>query len=658
MRSPLLLPSLLLMPLLCGCVLHGKRQFILDHQKTSNVRFEPVDIESYAAIYAEDDGVYLYRENYLELVDRGTSLLSYDGPSYHAWHAETMRYLILNPEADELTTFDLDLDPGMSLQSVHINIFDPDGTIKQLTMKDMNVETDSDGAKRYRVAYPDIVRGSVVDIGYETVETPTSTGNFHHALRLQYALPCERLRVQVVYPKSWFRYVKIRGGVAEHPDREEFYRKQVDEEKEVVIAAYDAHDIPALYNEPWSPYRSERLRYLETSLTNLKGSPITYTWSDYAEKLRDYYIGTVKPRHVRVEIDREDDEEKTMRAILAWINDNIRLKSLDRSIPYDPIEVIERGEGRPQEITILAGLMMINAGIDTEFLLIHSAFDPPVDMTFVVPGRYYTPGLRVSIGDSTLLLFPWITNYPVGYIPSFLQDQPMLVFSYREFLQHDRTGTGSQLQDITTSEYSAEIDESGHVSVVEKRKLEGESAFFFRRKIENLDDEELQKEMKELVVYEGGEVDFERYEIDNRDDFDRPLVITLRYTIDGLVTVTPDEAIVRIEELFSPSFSYTRKVETSERKNPIRIYTDEKVNKTIKLQVPETWQVGPLPEDLREETSFGIATASYSYRPGELTATYSRTLRRSERPAGDYAELLKITGKNSKLNLSTLVFTY
>ncbi len=658
MRSPLLIPSLLLIPLLCGCVVHGKRQYILDHQQTSNVRFEPIDIESYAALYAEDDGVYLYRENYLELVHRGTSLLSYDRPSYHAWHAETMRYLILNPEADELTTFDLDLDKEMTLSAAYIHVISPDGSITALDIDDMNVEEDSDGSKRYRVAYPDVVKGTIVDIGYETFENPTRSGSYHHQLRLQYALPCERLLVQIVYPESWDRHVKIRGGETGESESKEVYTRDVDEERELVTTTYQVSNLPALYNEPWSPYRNERLRYLEMAVVKFRGSPITRTWKQYAEMLHDYFMSDAKPRHVDIEIENDGGEEATVKGVISWINENIRLKSLDRSIPYDPIEVIERGEGRPQEITILAGLMMINAGIDTEFLLIHSAFDPPVDTAFVAPGRYYTPGLRVSIGDSTLLLFPWITNYPIGYIPSFLQNQPMLVFSHKEFLKHDRTGTGSQLQDITTSEYSAEIDESGHVSVVEKRRLEGESAFFFRRKIESLDDEELEKEMKELVVYEGGEVDFEEYEIDNREDFDRPLILTLRYTIDGLVTVTPDEAIVRIEELFSPSFSYTRKVETSERKNPIRIYTDEKVNKTIKLQVPERWQVGPLPEDLREETSFGIATASYSYRPGELTATYSRTLRRSERPAGDYAELLRITGTNSKLNLSSLVFTY
>ena len=657
MRPILFLSLLSLAPLLSSCVIDGKRQFVFDYQKDENVRVTPLDIDTYAEIYAEDDGVYLYRENYIEMVHKGSSLLTQDLQTFDSWYVETMRYLVLDPDAEELSTFDLALAPGVRLMNAHIKVIDPDGGITHLDISDMNVETDSDGARRYRVAYPGVKKGTIVDVGYETLEDPRRTGHYHHELPLQYRLPCEQLRIQVVHPTHW--RIKIRGGVDATPNRDELYQRRVDGENRVAITTYDAHDIPALYNEPWSPYRNERLRYIEIALVKYRGSPITESWAQYADKLFDYYVDGYSPRQVKVDLERNsDDEGSTIRAVLDWVHEKVRHKALDPSIRYDPVEAIERGEGRSAEITVLTKLLLQKVGIVANFVLIHSVLDPPVFDDFVAPGRYYFPGLELQSADSTLLLFPWISRYPAGHIPGFLQQQPMLVFGQSGFLRHDSAGTGAQGRDITTSEYNAEIDEEGQLTMVEVRRLEGEDAFFLRRRMEEFDDEELDEEMKDLIIYEGGEIDFEGYDIENREEYNRPLIITLRYTIDGLVTITPDEAIVRIEELFSPSFSYKRKVETSERVNPIRIYTDEEVSKTVTLRVPENWQVGSLPEDLREETSFGTATASYRYRPGELTATYSRSLRRSERPAEHYQELLLLIGRDSKLNLSTLVFTY
>ena len=656
---------LILLPLfLAGCVFQGKRRYTLDRQESSHIQFRALETDHYAEKYPEEDGVYLFREEMVELVHRAP----WNGhPSYHAWHTEAMRYLILNPENDELTTFDLEVDEDMELKKIYINLIAPDGSVREFGLQDMNVEIDSRGNQRYRLAYPGVVRGTVVDAGYETLEDPIQTGTYHHELSLQYSMPCERLSVRYVHPKGW--EVAVQGGEYDEPQWRESYSREIDKDRGIKIAAYDAWNVPPLYDEPYSPYRGERLRRLEgvvqsAWMADYHVRMMPSSWDSYGSTMISGMLADNDPderqirQHVDTLLDRNADDRTKVEGIITWFNENVRLRSLDRSIEYDPVEVIGRGEGRTQEITALAGLMMLNAGLDTDFLLVHSAFDPPVEVGFIAPGLYYTPALSVEVGDSTLYLFPWIKNYPIGHIPSFLQQQPALALSTDGFREETTVPESDLTKSVTSSTYDVEIDREGVATVVEKRRLEGEAAFFLRRRTENLDGDELEERMKDLVIYEGGEVDFKGYDIENREEFDRPLIITLRYTIDGMVTVTPDEAIVRIEELFSPSFSYTRKVRSSERKNPIRIYTDEEINKRVTLRVPENWRVGPLPDDLREETSFGIATASYSYRPGELTATYSRSLRRSERPAEHYQELLLLIGKDSKLNLSTLVFTY
>ena len=73
--------------------------------------------------------------------------------SYHSWHIESMRYLVLNPEDDDLSTFDLELDKGVELRKVYITLFSPSGSIQQFGLPDMNVEkTAMDRAGTVRVS--------------------------------------------------------------------------------------------------------------------------------------------------------------------------------------------------------------------------------------------------------------------------------------------------------------------------------------------------------------------------------------------------------------------------------------------------------------------------------------------------------------------------
>ena len=427
---------------------------------------------------------------------------------------------------------------------------------------------------------------------------------------------------------------KVRGGETEKPSWTETYRKFEDDDHDIDIAQYDAREIPALRNEPYSPYRGERLRVLEGAaihayMGDYSVNMIPKTWDSYASGA----IGSMLDGNDRDEreirrkvdqlVDRSAPDIEKMKRIVTWVNDSLRYRSFDDSYEYDPIKALEAKEGQAGEINSVVGLMLLNAGLNTDFLLIHSAYDRPVDESFVAPGLYYTPGLEVEIEDSTFYLFPYIRNYPLGHIPSYLQNQSALVMDEGGFKKFDSIPGNSLSTSIITSEYDAEIDEDGLVTVVERRTMEGEDGFGFRREIENLDEEDLEDEVEDLIVYEGGVIDFQGYEMENREEYGQPLIITLRYTIDGLVTMTPEEAIVRIEELFSPAFSYSRKVDIEERKNPIRIYTEEQVNKKVTLTVPSTWRVNDLPDEVSEKTSFGEATARYSYTPGKLTATYS-----------------------------------
>jgi hypothetical protein len=135
------------------------------------------------------------------------------------------------------------------------------------------------------------------------------------------------------------------------------------------------------------------------------------------------------------------------------------------------------------------------------------------------------------------------------------------------------------------------------------------------------------------------------------------LQIKLEYTIDNLVTVTPEEVIFQTGGLFSPSSTGgERKVDTSERRNPIRIYNDEQTNKNITVQYPASWQLSSTLADIQRSNDFGSVEGKYENSPGKLSIRQTRLLKQSSAPKEKFPELLELISRQSKLSIPTIIF--
>ena len=133
-------------------------------------------------------------------------------------------------------------------------------------------------------------------------------------------------------------------------------------------------------------------------------------------------------------------------------------------------------------------------------------------------------------------------------------------------------------------------------------------------------------------------------------------MIRLNYTIDNLVTVTPEEVIFQTGGLFSPSTNNKWKVDTDERQLPIRIYNNEQLNKTITIKHPSNWTLSTELSAVDYKNTFGTIHGTYKATPGELNITQSRTLNRASEPKEKADDLLDVTGRKSRLYIPSLVF--
>ena len=128
------------------------------------------------------------------------------------------------------------------------------------------------------------------------------------------------------------------------------------------------------------------------------------------------------------------------------------------------------------------------------------------------------------------------------------------------------------------------------------------------------------------------------------------------YNIYNLVTVTPDEVIFQTGGLFSPSSNVKTKIDTEERVNPIRIYSDEKYIKNISIEFPKNWALTSTLKNLEKENEFGKIKGVYTVNPGNIQVAQERLLLKSHKPKEMIDELLEITGRKSQLYIPTMIF--
>ncbi|MGE3800637.1 MAG: hypothetical protein AB7H80_06420 [Candidatus Kapaibacterium sp.] len=628
---------------------------MLDRQLPENIRQRSVDVEAYRLKYEGEDGVYFYREYVVEVQLKQDYLGGGSGPWIHEIGA--IRYLVLNPDEEWLGTFDLQVEKGKSLESAFITIISPTGEVKQFDKDDLRVELDSKGNKRYQLVYPGIVVGSIVDEGYDIAYNGLELNELFHEVRLQYSIPCERLSVRYIAHTIW--NIEFRGW----NNALGTYRKIVDDDERLTIASFEAENLPAYKPEPYAPYYREQVGHLEAMITNYYYG--ARKWDKLAESAYELFIQEETPRNSTLSkladeiVDRNASEKAKVEKIMNWMYSEFNVKTSEqrRSRVVHIHDAIQKREGSVPLSVALTYHLLKEVGLEPSFLLVHSINDIPYTEGFVYPPTFQVMALRVKANDTNYFLFPYVKNYPINHIPFVFEGQPVLRVVNGGFIGVDTIPVNLGSNTRIESDFDIELNEDGVLNISETRYLHGDAGFGLRREIEDATDEELEKKMKELIVYETGEYTFNSYRLENQGDYNKPLIIHLEYSVDNLVTITPEEVILQTEGLFTPSLTGKTKVDAEKRKNPIKIYSNEEFLKKITLHVPTSWQVQNLPENREEKTSLGEVLATYSHTPGQLSVEYRRLLKRAERPASDYSELLTLIGTHSRLTLPTLIFS-
>lgn len=624
---------------------HGSRLAV----PSLSIPAEEVDFTAYEKKYGDHDGVFLNNEYLLEHTNK-----------YACYKVFIKKYMVLNPDNENLTTFEL-RTYGEDLSTLYLRITYPNREVKQFGYDDLHQEKTSENQITYKFVYPNVTKGTIIEEGYELTHT------YHrqsHSINTQFSIPCEKYRFSYRFPSRWTIQTKK---ISDYQN----VKVNFTEEGKTSTILYSADNIPAYIEEPYAPSLVEQGKCFQFQVIQEMKTAVEWTaplsWDEAVEGYVVYatkkgeIVGSKVAKTTNELIKGIEDPVERMDTIITYLQENIEPSS-DKNDFYH--NILKKKKGNPLRITGLAQAMLLEAGIDAKYLLLHSVEQGYFDETYISSTQVSSPAVGVKLDNKTYVLFPYF-KIPVGYIPENFQDQKAVAidigkggfYSPKYLIEIWDVPVEIETNNRIEESTDLAIDEEGLIHVAEEKMFYGNLAINFRELFKNLKEDEQKKTVEKLLAYDEGVAELTSFEIVNLEEYKKPLKVKLEYKLDNLVTLLPDEIIFQTGGLFSPSSGATFKIDSKKRYNPIKIPYDEKVIKNITIHFPESWTPTTPLKDVSFSNRFGEIDGKYSVEKGKITVTQSRSLKRNRAQKEKIEELYEVAGPQSRLFIPSIVFS-
>ncbi len=617
--------------------------------------FDQSKIDSLAAAYPDEDIIY---SNYSETVEYGNTIIM-DREVYAYFNTVEREYIIMDPTNEWHDRFGTYTNQYQKLQAVYLRVLYPDGSINIYSLEDCIVENLGDNRTHYKISYPNIVKGTIVQEGYQ-IREDFSQFNYHFTgmMDLDHNDPCQKSSFTMNLPTD-----------------ASFSRKKVGEEEPFVkdkrttddgrtIVTYTAENLDSYVNESYSPYRKDNGLYIKYRINKLGMLDLSQSWEDVisyilknipTQKGKQFFYGTRFDDVVDSLTVDADTEVAKIRSIVNYLQDNIE-------ITYDEIydcgaKILNKGKANPYQFCGLAKLMLEQIGVNSNLIICHHPMNGYLDPLYADLQQYPLPGLRIGIDGEYQYSFPYFAYLKWNQIPADLSGQPaMLVTGSYDPANRITLPEAASEDNTVEEEYDITILDDGTLHVKQTLVAYGSSAYAFRKAWEKLENEEQDELMDNMLTWKNINIEDFSYEIANLEDMRKPLRYSFEYTVDNLMSIMMDEAVMQTSGLLEPASVKRYKIDADKRKNSIAIYEDEVYSKIIDIHAPEGWSLQSELADIDYSNEFGNIRATYRKDGNHLHIEQSRNLKRSFAPKEKYLDLLKLGGRRSKLIIPTLIF--
>lgn len=405
-------------------------------EETGSMQLPANNVASLQSQYGNVDGVYL---RYNQSLEHNVSIaFTSTIPHWKFYEIVDRSFVVFNPQAPAVSEFRLEVPANSKLEQAMITIQSPGAGSQEFEKGSLVAQEGPEGDMVYSMAYSNLAPGTIVTEKYEVIRgdlerNPPVT----HDVPLQHNMPVQNLDFQYIYPIWW--QVQVKNLSLNQPLS---YQRIEDAERRKIILQYMDQNVPAFVENGSNPYYKQVAPYFQLQVSNMTmGSAVKYSapedWSDFASDYRKFSV-SLDDRPSR-DVQKAADQVLSsggsaldrLDRVLTFVKDNVRL--IDGTQYRNLDVVLARREGNIFQATSLAQAMLAAYNVDSEFLLIHPAYEGYFDPDFYSGSQLKEPALGVFIDGEQYYVFPGRQRSIADAMPNHYGGQTAMVVTEEGF---------------------------------------------------------------------------------------------------------------------------------------------------------------------------------------------------------------------------------
>jgi|GEM_PF-4018123 len=541
-----------------------------------------------------------------------------NAPRWYFFESYHWKEVILSEKAmDDAEIAQVRLGPDEKIRHFEARITHPDQTESSFNRKDLDRVRMAADSNAYQLSVEGLPVGAHIEVTYEIERKNLyKAPPLSHDVLLQFDTPVEYMEFAYTYPQDWDVQVK-------HVAPGKFVRmtESVNEKAETQTFTYSNASIPAFEKEIYGPHFKQVSPYFHVKVNHLEVGNVLEkagktSWDRVAEKYAKHTgpskraQNSAKGRVSALGVDPSMSEMERVAVIQQHVEDDIQVVS-------DPGKrsIWKSKEGDPLDVAVYMSALLKEAGIETDFLLAHTAEEGYFDDTFISHEQFYAPVLRANIDGDDMYLFPDKKGIPLGYIPVEYANQVALYYSGTEY-EGIVTMLGSpEVAYRDNGFYKLFVNEDGTVRAEVSIELGLHSRYRLNQALLREEKEEAML-VSDLLAHDASHVEGLAYSIQETDQYNSRQ-LKASYDLSGCFDISGDRVSIRSCGLFEPINTSWYPLDESRKTTPY-LPADLRVTNRVQVIYPEDWTITSTLPNVAEKGEQVIFERTYAQRSGQL----------------------------------------
>ncbi len=545
-------------------------------------------------------------------------------------------------------------NPSSEIEYIEARTISPDGEISILDEEDIYDVTmfpnfifySDQRAKRFTM--PAVEEGSVIEYRYRlTIWSLT----FWHSWRFQDTDPVLLSRFTLHSPSDWDVNFRTYG---------------MDLKPDIINAPSGFNSTHTWEKRNIDPIRAEvGMPSLKNLTQRLALAPAgVETWDDVS----NWYYNLARPRTNSTDEMRDLVEELTqnansdyakLKSIFEWVRDQVRYIAVEIGIggyqPHYAGEVAANQYGDCKDMVTLLCSLAEEAGIDVHQTLVSTWQNGVPDTT--LPSQFqfnHVIAYAPEVTETGIWMDPTEKGAEFDQLPWYDQGLPVLMVGEKGEGQFITTPQASPEENRIELDWNVELTDSGAAVIHGSKKLYGAPASDLRETLLQSSHEERQNLLEGELSGLCSGVTLDSFTINGILPVQDPLRLDYTFHTSTFTVPRLNEMTVRPGKI--ASFNYPDYFRATSRVHPVQFRYGLHNNITMRVRIPEGWEIREPVLKEAVTTEFGKASWEWSADSDTFVAHSAYTMTGEEVPPGKYTKFRNFLDKVRKYDLMEAVF--